>query len=226
MTDRGNRTPTSELEESAGFVKWSKPAAKADERPGRPPLTLEAVVETARVLIAELGFSALSLRAVASRLGVTAPALYAHVDDKLDLLRRVGDDGFDRLMQRLLPLPDGDALDHIRHIAREYLDFARDNPELFRAMYLFRPELGGVLTGEMTEIAKESYSLITQVAKDAFAAGLLASDDPVLANVTLWSAVHGLTIVLVLGSEFGRDLEDRLMSDLVDTLLRGFAPKV
>ena len=84
----------------------------------RSPLTLEAVVLTARELLAQDGLEALSLRRVATRMGVTAPALYAHVDDKLDLMRKLGEDGFQRLIDRLEPISQDDPLEEIREIAK------------------------------------------------------------------------------------------------------------
>ena len=55
----------------------------------RPLLHREAIIAAARELIVADGLEALSLRRLAARLGVTAPALYAHVRDKQDLLRAV-----------------------------------------------------------------------------------------------------------------------------------------
>src|SRR5215831_5461101 len=55
----------------------------------RPPLTRETVVAATRELIEDEGLEAVSFRRLAQRLGVTAPALYAYVSDKDDLLRSV-----------------------------------------------------------------------------------------------------------------------------------------
>src|SRR4051812_49990122 len=55
----------------------------------RSPLTREIVVAAARELLEDEGLEAVSFRRLAQRLGVTAPALYAYVSDKDDLLRSV-----------------------------------------------------------------------------------------------------------------------------------------
>ena len=57
----------------------------------RPALTRAAIVEEARRSIIADGLEALSLRRIASALDVTAPALYAYVTDKGDLLRAVAE---------------------------------------------------------------------------------------------------------------------------------------
>jgi AcrR family transcriptional regulator len=69
-----------------------------------PKLDLESVVDTAVALADDAGLDAVSLRRVASRLGVTPMALYRHVENKEDLL--------DAMAERLyesLTLPGADA---------------------------------------------------------------------------------------------------------------------
>ena len=66
----------------------------------REPLQREAIIEAGRQLVVTGGLEALSLRRLASQLGVTAPALYAHVRDKQDLLRAIAEIEFDRLVAR------------------------------------------------------------------------------------------------------------------------------
>ena len=68
----------------AGTIRRCPPA-------DRPPLQRETIVEAARDLIITDGLEALSLRRLAGQLGVTAPALYAHVRDKQDLLRALAE---------------------------------------------------------------------------------------------------------------------------------------
>ena len=49
---------------------------------GRSGLTLDAVVETAITVAAEVGIDNLSMRRIADRLGVGAMSLYTHVPGK------------------------------------------------------------------------------------------------------------------------------------------------
>ena len=51
------------------------------------PLTAERIVDASITLIRESGVEALSMRALATSLGVTAPALYAHFTSRDQLLR-------------------------------------------------------------------------------------------------------------------------------------------
>src|SRR3954470_8099874 len=52
----------------------------------RAPVTREAIVATALGLLAEGGLEGVSFRRIATRLGVSAPTLYWHVDSKRQLM--------------------------------------------------------------------------------------------------------------------------------------------
>ncbi|AZG45475.1 TetR/AcrR family transcriptional regulator [Gordonia insulae] len=58
----------------------------------RSPLGRVAIAATATEMIRERGIEKLTMRAVAAQLGVSAMALYHHVEDKDELLRLVGDE--------------------------------------------------------------------------------------------------------------------------------------
>lgn len=189
------------------------------------PLTRDAVIDTARRQLAERGLDGLSLRGVATRLGVTAPALYAHVADKVDLLRQLGDEGFGWLLQRIDPLPRVDAASRIHFVTRAYLEFARENPEQFRVMYLFRPAIEPAPDGAQPTMAYHVYEIGRKAVQGAIDAGLIESADPRATNLALWSAVHGLTLTVLAGTGFGREGDDRLLHDLVEALLRGLEPR-
>ena len=107
----------------------------------RPLLHREAIVAAARELIVADGLEALSLRRLAARLGVTAPALYAHVRDKQDLLRAVAEGEFDALLERFDQITATDPVERIKAQGRAYVQHARENQQLFRVMFLFPPEL-------------------------------------------------------------------------------------
>ncbi|KQY06929.1 hypothetical protein ASD37_12490 [Mycobacterium sp. Root135] len=66
----------------------------AKQRPAveRAPLTRELIAGVAADLIQAEGIEALTMRTVAKTLGVSAMALYHHVDDKDEIIRLVGDD--------------------------------------------------------------------------------------------------------------------------------------
>lgn len=194
------------------------------EAGSRPPLQREAIVEAARDLIAEDGLDALSLRRLAGRLGVTAPALYAHLEDKRDLLKAVAEIEFGALVQRFDEVADLAPLDRIRANGRAYVAHARANPELFRVMFLFPPDIAPLdaAGAEATPGATKAFGAAADAVQAAIDAGLLATDDPLLTALTMWSGVHGVAEVLQLGFGLPPELEEAMVDDVIERILAGY----
>lgn len=193
----------------------------------RPVLTRAAIVAAARDLVVTSGLEALSLRRLATSLGVTAPALYAHVDGKGDLLRALAEQQFDRLVVRFAAVDAPDPVARIRAHGRAYVDLAREEPELFRVMFLFPPDLSpadDLPDGVVLPAATRAFTVAAGAVAEAVQAGALVTDDPLLAAITLWSAAHGVAQVLQLGFGFPPDFEDALVAEATDRILLGYRP--
>jgi AcrR family transcriptional regulator len=189
----------------------------------RPALTREAIVAQARELVTEGGLDALSLRRLAGRLGVTAPALYAHVTDKRDLLAALAEGQFDELVARMDRAATLPPVERIRAHCRAYVEHARANPELFGVMFLFSPDLGAgnsdVPDGAELPAATKAFAAAAAAVEEAAEAGDLHTDDALVTALTFWSAIHGVTAVLQLGLGLSAGTEEALIDELLDRLL-------
>ena len=113
--------------------------------PGRAKgLTRADIVQAALDLLDEKGIDAVTVRAVATRLGVKAPALYWHVENKQTLLDEMGTEIQRRVINRLRdqPMqawPDSVAA-YARVLRREYLAH-RDGARTFSGTRLTDPEV-------------------------------------------------------------------------------------
>lgn len=103
---------------------------------GRPPsgrdtpLTLDVILDGARIVIQDGGLEALSMRKLASDIGVTPRALYNHVPSKPELLQRL----IEAVWQQAVDFaadPDADAFEwiigvnlHIRRTWIEHIELA------------------------------------------------------------------------------------------------------
>ena len=150
----------------------------SDPRPTRrPALDRAGVVAAARDSIAKEGYEAFSLRQLASQLGVTAPALYAHVRGKKELIRAVAEMEFGRFTKLLEKVDLNDPLERIREGARVYVNFARENPEIFRLMFRFRPVITEEPRGDEFDAATRSFQRGAASIRQAMDAGALRNDD-------------------------------------------------
>jgi AcrR family transcriptional regulator len=195
----------------------------------RDALSRAEIVDTTRDLLRSTHLEDLSLRKLAAALGVTAPALYAHVRDKDDLLRAVAETGFRELVARLDAIEADDPLERLRGFGRAYVEHALADPEVFRVMFLWRP---GVLEvpGVDNELAaaSEAFAKPEAAVRTAIAAGGIHPDwDPVRASLVLWTTGHGIASVLLLGARGGTVIVpagmEHLVDDVIDVTLAGLA---
>lgn len=101
-------------------------------RPRREPLTAERIYQAALNLMQETGVEDLSMRKLASALGVDAMSIYHHVENKQALLLGV----FQTVLEEV-PLPDpppGDWKQALRDLGKGFYVVARRYPNLFPYM--------------------------------------------------------------------------------------------
>jgi AcrR family transcriptional regulator len=188
-----------------------------------PRLSRQAIIDTARDLLAAEGIEAVSLRRVAAALGVTAPALYAHVADKRDLLQGVADQEGRRVMDRVNSVSETEPLAVVRARSLAYVAYAKENPALFKALFMVRPEL----THEPIEDER-----LARKAADTFAGGaapvyelaktgMLGDVDPNLAALAIWTATHGVASVILAGPQFDPELERSLVETVINSVIAG-----
>jgi len=164
-----------------------------------------ALIDAALALVAEAQDWNFSLREVARRAGVSHNAPYNHFGEKRELLGAVAAVGFDMLRSRMLEAQGknrgADAA--LNAAAQAYVGFAAENPALYRLM--FGPALteGELARPASTQIAgAEAKAVLEDILLRGAHSGdfaLAPDDQPALAMATLacWSAVHGLSMLLV-----------------------------
>ncbi|HEY6032607.1 MAG TPA: TetR/AcrR family transcriptional regulator [Kofleriaceae bacterium] len=174
-----------------------------------------ALVAAALKEIAKTGPDGFSLRGVARRAGVSAPAVYRHFADKDALLAAVAEECWDRIGAALLAAvrvpadqsgkmidaaPD-DALERFRATGIAYVTFAVEHPEHFRAMSV--PGLIERMSPDRMERAN-AWSIEERAAlaraQEAGQIAALPLDDIMLAATSL---THGVAAQIVEG-RFGK----------------------
>ena len=121
----------------------AKPPPKRETfRHGNLP---EALIEAAMVRLEADGVEAISLRDLARDAGVNHRAVYRHFPDKLSLLARVAERGWQQLAQRLRKATAGQAPGEPALAAASvgFFQFAREFPNLFHLMGGARLNVGG-----------------------------------------------------------------------------------
>ena len=159
----------------------------------------EALISAGLEILSEQGIEGLSLRNVAKKIGVSHTASYNHFPDKQALLAAISTAGHEQLHQILL-----DTFEKTKHssshiiseIAWAYLQFALDNPAIFKLMF------SGALEEERdhpeyVEISQKSIALFKEMIVFSQNKGQLPEGKVEIIAVKLWSLVHGFTYLML-----------------------------
>jgi AcrR family transcriptional regulator len=172
------------------------------------------ILAAARVLYLERGPEAVTMRAVAERVGVTATALYRHFADKDAILREVVGEGSRLLGSHLFrALEAPTPLERLRGAATAYLDFALAQPQAYRA--LFEPASDDETSPVQAQRGAVRRFLRDRV-REAMDAGVLSPGDPDGAALTLWSVLHGMVSLHQAGITRLEWLRERALTAVID----------
>ena len=179
---------------------------RARERAARRRL----IITTARQLAEAEGWDAVTTRRLSAEIEYSQPVLYAHFANMDKLAAAVAIDGFGELAETLHAARAGAATttDALRQLAHAYVDFARQNPALYDAMFTRSTTLH--FAAEDTPPELEAGFTELRNAVTAFAEH---QDADTLAEV-LWSALHGLVTLTR-----NRRLRPSYDADRVDLLI-------
>ncbi len=184
----------------------------------------EAIKETAWKQIAEFGAAALSLRAIARELKITAPAIYNYFPRRDDLITALIVEAFASLAEAqseaLAALPEDEHAQRLYVLGVNYREWAIAKPERYQLIF-GTPLAGYVAPLEITQpVAARSLAVLAGVLMEAYQAGKLyidtsremspqlrgmftawqqergAADEQVLfLALVIWGQVHGLVSV-------------------------------
>ena len=165
-----------------------------------------ALIDTALALVTEEQEWSFSLRELARRAGVSHNAPYNHFPEKRDLLGAVAAVGFERLRDGMLAAIAGivEPEKALIACARTYVRLGLDNPALYRLM--FGQALANTEYADRPTIARSAGAEARAVLEQLILRGALSGDfavspdDPkalALAALSIWSATHGLTMLII-----------------------------
>lgn len=154
-----------------------------------------ALLAAALAAVAEGPVSALSLRGVARRAGVSPAAVYHHFADKRALLGAVAEEGFRDLHDVLASfVEEADPMTRLRRMSSAYVRFAVAHAAHYQVMW--DPELGAD-PGEPSSLdatARAAFGLLV----DAVGRVAKAEPDEVRRRAVMaWSLAHGAVLLAV-----------------------------
>ncbi|MEE2668511.1 MAG: TetR/AcrR family transcriptional regulator [Gemmatimonadota bacterium] len=154
----------------------------------------EQILSEACDLLVTGGLDGLSMRKLAARLGVTAPALYRHYESKEMVLVDVVGEAFKVFAQYLYRALEGrTASDRFSMTGRSYLAFALDHPQYYALLHVAHEIMGREgLPHEATDHACAVGQFMVDRVREGMESGMLKPGSPQTVARTIWAHSHGL----------------------------------
>ena len=197
--------------------------SRARNRRGEGARLRDDILAAAAAILDETGDGqAVTLRAVARRVGISAPSIYPHFGDRDAILLTLTRQAFAELTERLRAPGGVDARERLIAVCDAYLDFAVSHPERYRIMF------GGVFDGaravaagsltveEATGLGRDALQVVVDSLDACVQAGQSDSNDTFADAVALWLGLHGLAHqrAVIPGFPWPADITDRVVRPL------------
>ncbi|SER51530.1 transcriptional regulator, TetR family [Lentzea xinjiangensis] len=144
------------------------------------------IIDAARELAEEEGWDAVTTRRLAEKVEYSQPVLYSHFKGKDAIVRAVAVQGAGELARQLRKARAIRGRSRLRAAAETYLEFARDRPALYDAMFVQQVDIPFGTPEAPQELADAFGELLAAVEPVA------GDRDPETLTEVFWSALHGI----------------------------------
>jgi AcrR family transcriptional regulator len=184
----------------------------------------ERLCAAAERLFAEQGPDAVTMRQLASELGVSPMTPYRYFRDKDEILAAVRTNGFNRFAEALEKARDSakGARAKGAAVGEAYVTFAFEHPHTYKLMFDLNQPIDGNYP-ELVEAGRRAHETMSAWVKDHVTAGEM-SGNPEEIGVMFWAATHGVVVLEMAGKlppGSARELHHRLSSTLARGLRAG-----
>jgi AcrR family transcriptional regulator len=208
-------------------------ATSGRKRRGEGHTRREEILHAAKELFLEQGYDSTTIRRIADRVGISAPALYLYFKDKEALMLALCDQTFGHLIDAIGEIEKtvGDPLEQVRRFGEAYARFGLSHPDEYRLVFMgsnipesmrkighrapiddpSRPGIGGAI------VFNRLVAMLAQVE----ASGVKLNYPPDTCAELCWMAMHGLVAALIAKPEFPWSNRELLISAMLDIHMKG-----
>lgn len=183
----------------------------------------DRLCEVAEHLFAERGPEAVTMRQLASALGVSPMTPYRYFKDKDDILAAVRAAGFDRFAEALEAAyaRGGDPRARGAAVGEAYVTFAFDNPQTYKLMFdMYQPNEADY--PDLARAADRARQTMSQYVRSLVDSGYLVGD-PVRIGEMFWASTHGCVVLEMVGKLPPGEAR-KLIGEVIPAISRGLRP--
>lgn len=196
--------------------------ARPKQTPEHVAATRERILDAAKEILFEEGPEALSIRAIASRLGVSHMTLYTYFENRDALVAALKERQRARIAARqdelLRRAEEGDVLSVVRESLNTYVRMAEERPRVYRLLWLM-PRSEANCEAEPGERLSRHLRQLTRLVQIGVERGAFAPRDPTLAAATVFAIVNGPLFLTHTGHLTDVELKDRLVAECLNVAM-------
>lgn len=140
------------------------------------------------------GLDGFSMRKLAKQVGVTAPALYRHYQNREHVLADVVREAYREFTAYLYRALEGrTAVERFFRAGEGYLDFALKHPRWYELLFISPEHMGmDALPDDIEAMGCAVHQFWVDRVRECMDEGILRQGDPVQMSLTMWAHAHGL----------------------------------
>lgn len=189
--------------------------------------TSEEILDAALQLFVSEGYGAVTMRAIAERVGCSPGNLYHYFPGKNEIFLALREQGFELFREYQARTRDiSDPVARMRAHAGAYLRFAIEQPRHYELMFLMPAVEPESIPVDMVERSRRSLDMLRSDLRACMEEGSMRECDVDVAAISIWSQLHGFASLLL-----RRRLtlhtslpDDRLAEELVEFMFAYIPP--
>jgi AcrR family transcriptional regulator len=166
----------------------------------------QEILDAARDLFIKEGYENVSMRKVAEKIEYSPTTIYLYFNSKADLLYCLCEETFARLMKKLEALTEdcNDPLLCLKKGMRAYIEFGLKHPNHYKVTFITHPEHHEEPERYMIEesMGRKAYCHMRTRVAECVEQKKFREVDIDATTQALWSAIHGVTSLLIVHPDF------------------------
>ena len=181
------------------------------------------IIAAARELFVNEGYENVSMRKIADKIEYSPTTIYLYFKDKADLLDSVCKETLLDLLNtlELLNRDKSNPVETLKKSGKAYVDFGLKYPQDYKLTFVVRPQFQKGLGLEEGSVGERVFNYLCAMVSECIRQKAFRQVAVETTGQALWSAVHGVTLLLIDFPDFPWTAKDKLIDMVIDTMIDG-----
>ena len=181
------------------------------------------ILSAARELFVNEGYENVSMRKIADKIEYSPTTIYLYFKDKADLLDSVCKETLLNLLNtlELLKRDKSDPVEVLRKSGKAYVEFGLKYPQDYKLTFVVRPQFQKGLGLQEGSVGERVFDYLRAMVSECIRQKRFRQVDVEITGQALWSAVHGVTLLLIDFPDFPWTDKDKLIDTVIQTMIEG-----